>query len=216
VFADRRDGGRRLAERLLALAPERPVVVALPRGGVPVGFEVARALAAPLDVLVVRKLGAPRNPELGVGAIAEGGAAAFDVAAAVSAGMAQPSIDATLAREREELRRRVERYRVGRARVALRGRTTIVVDDGLATGLSALAAVRALRADDVARIVVAVPVGARESVAMLAAEADEVVCHTIPRQLLAVGRWYTDFSPVSDEEVMSLLAAGGGLDTAAQ
>jgi putative phosphoribosyl transferase len=216
VFADRRDGGRRLAERLLALAPERPVVVALPRGGVPVGFEVARALAAPLDVLVVRKLGAPRNPELGVGAIAEGGAAAFDVAAAVSAGMAQPSIDATMAREREELRRRVERYRVGRARVALRGRTTIVVDDGLATGLSALAAVRALRADDVARIVVAVPVGARESVAMLAAEADEVVCHTIPRQLLAVGRWYTDFSPVSDEEVMSLLAAGGGLDTAAQ
>jgi putative phosphoribosyl transferase len=213
VFADRRDGGRRLAERLLALAPERPVVVALPRGGVPVGFEVARALAAPLDVLVVRKLGAPRNPELGVGAIAEGGAAAFDVAAAVSAGMAQPSIDATMAREREELRRRVERYRVGRARVALRGRTTIVVDDGLATGLSALAAVRALRADDVARIVVAVPVGARESVAMLAAEADEVVCHTIPRQLLAVGRWYTDFSPVSDEEVMSLLAAGGGLDT---
>ena len=216
MFADRRDGGRRLAERLLALAPERPVVVALPRGGVPVGFEVARALAAPLDVLVVRKLGAPRNPELGVGAIAEGGAAAFDVAAAVSAGMAQPSIDATMAREREELRRRVERYRVGRARVALRGRTTIVVDDGLATGLSALAAVRALRADDVARIVVAVPVGARESVAMLAAEADEVVCHTIPRQLLAVGRWYTDFSPVSDEEVMSLLAAGGGLDTAAQ
>ena len=216
VFADRRDAGRRLAERLLALAPERPVVVALPRGGVPVGFEVARALAAPLDVLVVRKLGSPHNPELGVGAIAESGATAFDVAAAVSARMAQPSLDATIAREREELRRRVERYREGRARVALRGRTTIVVDDGLATGLSALAAVRALRADDVARIVVAVPVGARESVAMLAVEADEVVCHTIPRQLLAVGRWYTDFSPVSDEEVMSLLAAGGGLDTAAQ
>jgi putative phosphoribosyl transferase len=213
VFADRRDGGRRLAERLLALAPERPVVVALPRGGVPVGFEVARALAAPLDVLVVRKLGSPHNPELGVGAIAESGATAFDVAAAVSARMAQPSLDATIAREREELRRRVEHYREGRARVALRGRTTIVVDDGLATGLSALAAVRALRADDVARIVVAVPVGARESVAMLAVEADEVVCHTIPRQLLAVGRWYTDFSPVSDEEVMSLLAGGGGLDT---
>jgi predicted phosphoribosyltransferase len=214
VFADRRDGGRRLAGRLLALAPELPVVVALPRGGVPVGFEVAGALAAPLDVLVVRKLGAPRNPELGVGAIAEGGAAVFDVAAAASAGMAQAALDATLRREREELRRRVERYRGGRARIDLRGRTVIVVDDGLATGLSALAAVRALRAEGVARIVVAVPVGARESIAMLGAEADEVVCHTIPAQLLSVGRWYADFSPVSDDEVISLLAGGGGLDTA--
>jgi len=216
VFADRRDGGRRLAERLLALAPALPVVVALPRGGVPVGFEVARALAAPLDVLVVRKLGAPRNPELGVGAIAEGGAVVVDVAAAASAGMAQAALDATMRREREELRRRVERYRQGRARVDLRGRTVIVVDDGLATGLSALAAVRALRADGVARIVVAVPVGARESIAMLGAEADEVVCHTIPRQLLSVGRWYADFSPVSDEGVTSLLAGGEELDTPLQ
>jgi predicted phosphoribosyltransferase len=128
--------------------------------------------------------------------------------------MAQAALDATLRREREELRRRVERYRGGRARIDLRGRTVIVVDDGLATGLSALAAVRALRAEGVARIVVAVPVGARESIAMLGAEADEVVCHTIPAQLLSVGRWYADFSPVSDDEVISLLAGGGGLDTA--
>lgn len=214
MFADRHDAGRHLAQRLLALAPDLPVVVALARGGVPVGFEVARALAAPLDVLVVRKLGAPGNPELGVGAIAEGGAAVFDVAAAARVGMSQTALDAVMAREGEELLRRVERYREGRARVDLRGRTVIVVDDGLATGLSALAAVRALRADAAASIVVAVPVGARESVAMVAAESDEVVCHTIPRQLVAVGRWYGDFAPVSDAEVLELLAGGRGLDGA--
>jgi putative phosphoribosyl transferase len=213
VFADRRDAGRQLAQGLLALAPELPVVVALPRGGVVVGFEVARALVAPLDVLVVRKLGAPRNRELGVGAIAEGGATVCDVAAVARAGMSQQSLDATLERERHELLRRVARYREGRPRVALSGRSVIVVDDGLATGLTALAAVRALRSNRAGRIVVAVPVGARESIAMLAREADEVICHTVPPQMLAVGHWYADFSPVSDDEVLSLLAGGGDLDT---
>jgi putative phosphoribosyl transferase len=206
-FVDRRAAGQLLAERLLSLASERPVVMALPRGGVPVGFEVARALGAPLDVLAVRKLGAPGNPEFGVGAITEDGNAVVDRDTARRVGMTQELLDLTVAREVRELRRRVERYRDGRAPVDVRGRTVIVVDDGLATGLTDLAAVRALRARGAGRIVVAVPVGARESVALLAEEADEVVCHTTPRDLLGVGRWYRDFSPVSDEEVLALLSA---------
>jgi predicted phosphoribosyltransferase len=206
VFADRREAGRLLADRLAAIETAKPVVVALPRGGVPVGFEVARALAAPLDVLVVRKLGAPGNAELGVGAIAEGGSSVLDTAMARRVGMDQQALDATVEREMRELNRRVERYRAGRPPIDVRDATAIVVDDGLATGLTALAAVRALRAREARRIVVAVPVGAPESVAMVAREADEVVCHTIPRQLLAVGHWYRDFAPVPDDAVVAMLA----------
>lgn len=181
------------------------MVVALPRGGVPVGFEVAAALAAPLDVLVVRKLGAPGNPELAVGAIAEGGGVVFDASSAARTGLTQAALDTTVKAEGAELRRRVERYRGGMPALDLRGRTAIVVDDGLATGLTALAAVRALRAAGAARVVVAVPVGARESVALLGREADEVVCHTTPERLEAVGRHYHDFSAVPDEDVVELL-----------
>lgn len=206
MFADRREAGRLLADRLAAIETAKPVVVALPRGGVPVGFEVARALAAPLDVLVVRKLGAPGNAELGVGAIAEGGSSVLDTAMARRVGMDQQALDATVEREMRELNRRVERYRAGRPPIDVRDATAIVVDDGLATGLTALAAVRALRAREARRIVVAVPVGAPESVAMVAREADEVVCHTIPRQLLAVGHWYRDFAPVPDDAVVAMLA----------
>jgi putative phosphoribosyl transferase len=205
-FLDRQDAGRRLAAKLMDLADERPVVVALPRGGVPVGVEVARALGAPLEILAVRKLGAPGNPELGVGAVAEDGTGVLDPQSAGMLGMTQAMLDATLARESRELRRRVERYRDGRPSIPVSGRTVIVVDDGLATGLTDLAAVRALRKRGARRIVVAVPVGSNESVSMLAEEADQVFCLTIPQRLVGVGMWYHDFTPVSDEQVLALLA----------
>src|SRR5262249_44218769 len=162
-FLDRRDAGRRLAAALMARAHERPVIVALPRGGVPVGYEVARALDAPLEVLAVRKLGAPGNPELAVGAGAADGRGVLDRRSIERLGISGEMLDATLDEESRELSRRVERYRGGRAPLSLAGRVVIVVDDGLATGLTNLAAVRALRKRSVSRIVVAVPVGTSDS-----------------------------------------------------
>src|SRR5271165_1008858 len=205
-FLDRRDAGRRLAAELRSYAEDRPVIVALPRGGVPIAVEVARALDAPLDLLAVRKLGAPGNPELAVGAVAEDGTGVLDRRSADMLGMTAEVLEATLARESQELRRRVERYRDGRAAIPLEGRTVIVVDDGLATGLTDLAAVRALRKRGALRIIVAAPVGSSESVSMLAEEADQVLCLVIPRRLFGVGMWYSDFAPVSDEQVLALLA----------
>lgn len=205
-FVDRHDAGRRLAVELEPLAEARPVIIALPRGGVPVAFEIARVLHAPLDILAVRKLGAPGNPELGVGAVAEDGTGVLDPQSASVHGMTQATLGETLARESRELLRRVERYRDGRPSIDLRGRTVIVVDDGLATGLTDLAAVRALRKRGARRIIVAVPVGSGEAVSMLAEEADRVVCLQVPPRLLGVGMWYRDFTPVSDEQVIALLA----------
>ena len=205
-FRDRRDAGRRLAAELPDLAQEQPVVVALPRGGVPVAAEVARALGAPLEIFGVLKVGAPGNPELAVGAIAEDGSGVLDPRSAGRLGMTQAMLDEALERDAKELRRRVERYRGGRAPVAVGGRTVIVVDDGLATGLTVLAAVRALRGRGPARIVVAVPVGSDESVSMLAEEVDRVVCLMTPEPLLGVGRWYWNFTPVSDDRVIEALA----------
>ncbi len=213
-FVDRRDAGRQLAAELAPFAGEAPVIVALPRGGVPVAWEVARALNAPLDILAVRKLGAPGNPELGVGAVVEDGTGVLDPRSAATVGMTQAELEATLARESRELSRRVERYRDGRASIPVQGRTVIIVDDGLATGLSDLAAVRALRTRGAGRILVAVPVGSSEAVSMLAGEADRVICLEVPRRLLGVGMWYDDFSPVSDEEVVALLADPGWGDVA--
>jgi putative phosphoribosyl transferase len=204
-FLDRAGAGRRLAYELREFAQERPVIVALPRGGVPVAFEVARALHAPMDILAVRKLGAPGNPELGVGAVAEDGSGVFDAHSAAMLGMTEEALKTTLARESRELRRRVERYRDGRSQTPVRGRTVIVVDDGLATGLTDLAAVRALRKRGARQIIVAVPVGASGAVSMLAEEADRVVCLEVHEPLFGVGIWYHDFTPVSDEEVVALL-----------
>jgi putative phosphoribosyl transferase len=207
VFADRREAGRRMAA--LLSAGERELVVALPRGGVPVGFEVARSLGLALDVLAVRKLGAPDNPELAVGAIAEGGACVLEPGIARRAGVTRESLDAIIERETLELRRQAELFRKGRPLLDPLGRSVIVVDDGLATGLTMLAAVRALRERGASAVTVAVPVGAPESLDVLRGEADEVVCHTTPAHLLAVGFWYQDFDPVSDAEVTALL---GGAD----
>jgi predicted phosphoribosyltransferase/pimeloyl-ACP methyl ester carboxylesterase len=216
VFEDRRDAGRRLAPLLATLAPEQPIIVALPRGGVPVAVEVASALGAPLETLTVRKLGVPWNPELGIGAVAEDGSAVIDQETMRQVGMSEADLERTLQRELLELRRRTEAFRDGRPPLDVRGRTVIVVDDGLATGLSDLAAVRALRRRGAARIVVAAPVASGESVAMLRREADEVVCHTVPERLMGVGGWYRDFSQVSDEEVLRALAeAAAGAPAAA-
>jgi putative phosphoribosyl transferase len=207
VFDDRRDAGRRLAAGgLTSFAEESPFVFGLARGGVPVAAEVAAALGAPLDVLVVRKLGAPRQPELAVGAIAEDGTVVVDVDMARRAGMTQARLERTVDRETQEVRRRVERYRAGRPRLDARDRTVIVVDDGLATGLTDLAAVRFLRGCGAHRVVVAVPVGSQQAAALLRQEADEVVCLWIPEELQSVGQWYRDFSPTSDEEVLESLA----------
>jgi putative phosphoribosyl transferase len=212
-FQDRGDAGRRLAAELASLADARPVIVALPRGGVPVAVEVASALGAPLDILTVRKLSAPGNPELGVGAVAEDGTAVLDPRSAGMLGMTQATLDATLTQESRELRRRVERYRDGRPPIPINGRTVIVVDDGLATGLTDLAAVRALRKRGARHIIVAVPVGSTESVSMLAEEADRVLCLMIRQPLFGVGTWYSDFAQVSDEQVLGLLAQASARTT---
>ena len=168
VFDDRRDAGRKLGERLQPLAADEPVVVALPRGGVPVGFEVARALRAPLDVLVVRKIGAPGNPELGIGAVADDGVRVFNEDVLSSLLVSSDELEHAVARAERELRQRAQRYRGERAALDLAGRTVILVDDGLATGGSARAAARAIRKRSPARVVLAVPVGAQESIEALA------------------------------------------------
>jgi putative phosphoribosyl transferase len=205
-FADRREAGRRLAERLLPLAGEDPVVIGLPRGGIPVAEEIATALGAPLEILAVRKLGAPHNPEYGIGAIAEDGTRVLDSAALAALDIDNEMLESMLEREAAELRRRVDVYRGARAALPLAGRTVIVVDDGVATGVTDTAALRAIRRQDPRRLLLAVPVCARDSLSRLQGEADEVVCLVAPPLLYGVGQWYRDFAQVSDEEVIAALA----------
>ncbi|CAM5258729.1 phosphoribosyltransferase [Streptomyces aurantiogriseus] len=207
-FRDRRQAGRKLAE-VLRTQQEKgalpdPVVLALPRGGVAVAAEVAQVLDAPLDVLVVRKIGAPFQQELGVGAIA-GDDALFDEDALVRLGLARSELAPVVERERAELRRRERIYRQGRPAPDLRGRTAIVVDDGLATGATARAALRTVRLRAPRRVVLAVPVGAPEAVALLHAEADEVICLHTPVSFMAVGLWYEDFEQLTDDDVLEAL-----------
>jgi putative phosphoribosyl transferase len=209
LFQDREDAGRALAERLGALADEDVVVLALPRGGVPVAAEIARAIGAPMDVLGVRKLGAPMQPELAVGAIAEGDDRAVDQEVAGMLGLDDAAIDDLEAREREELARRLERYRGGRRLPDLHGRVAVVVDDGLATGSTARVACRAVRQQDPERVILAVPVASADGLASLRPEVDEIVYVDAPEDFMAVGRWYRDFGQTSDDEVLDLLAAVG-------
>ncbi|MFA1545458.1 phosphoribosyltransferase [Actinomadura chokoriensis] len=214
-YADRTEAGRVLAERLVPLGLEGAVVLALPRGGVPVGYEVARRLGSRLDVLVTRKIGYPPQPELGVGAIAEGGSPVFDGELLARLGLREDDLAATVAAERAELDRRVTAYRHGRALPEIAGRPVIVVDDGFATGGTARAAVRAMRERGPSRLVLAVPVGAAETVRALEAEVDEIVVPAAPWEFRAVGQWYRDFGQLTDDDVTAWLeraghAAGGG------
>ena len=180
-------------------------MLALPRGGVPVAFEVARALGAPLDIFLVRKLGAPRQPELAMGAIASGGVRVLNHDVVGAYGITPDEIEAVTAREQKELRRRAKAYRGDRPDVDAAGRTVILIDDGLATGSTMRAAVQALREQRPAKVIVAVPVGAAESLAALEREVDQVVCARTPTPFFAVGRWYQDFSPTMDREIRQLL-----------
>ena len=206
AFRDRRDAGRQLAARLSARAADPDLLVlALPRGGVPVGFEVARALGAPLDVFLVRKLGLPGQEELAMGAIASGGVRVLNDDVVGALGVPASVIDEVARKEEKELRRREQSYRGSRPVPDLRGRAVILVDDGLATGSTMRAAVRAVKQMGPAKVVVAVPVAAASTRDDLAEEVDEIVCATPPEPFLAVGRWYEDFSQTSDDEVRELL-----------
>jgi putative phosphoribosyl transferase len=205
VFADRRDAGRRLAAAVQHLAAAHPVVLGLPRGGVPVAFEVAQALHAPLDVIVARKLGAPDQPELAVGAIARG-ASVIDADVAAATGVTEEYLAEVAARESREVERREREYRRGRPPLDVSGRTALLVDDGLATGATARAAIAALRQQGAARIILAVPVGARESVERLRRIADQVICLEAPAAFRAVSLHYRDFRPTTDAEVAHALA----------
>ena len=208
-FQDRREAGRRLARLLERFAPEQPVVLGLPRGGVPVAFEVARALQAPLDVIVVRKLGLPSQPELAMGAIGEGGVRVLNDEVIALAGVRESQLNEVERRERAELERRASRFRGARPPTPLTGRTVIVVDDGLATGSTALAALRVARAHGARRVVLAVPVAPAETLREMLNDADEVVCVDSPANMYAIGTQYTDFAQISDDEVVHLLEATG-------
>ena len=209
-FDNRRDAGRQLAGALQHYA-NRPdvLVLALPRGGVPVAFEVAQALSAPLDVFMVRKLGVPGHEELAMGAIATGGLTVLNDSVVQGLQITPQELDRVAAAEREELARREREYRGDRPPPEVQGRTVILIDDGLATGSTMRAAAAALRQQAPARIVIAVPVSSPQTCRELGAEVDEIVCLITPEMFYAVGMWYIDFSPTTDDEVRDLLRQGG-------
>lgn len=207
-FRDRSEAGRLLAEKLKAYAQRDDVLVlALPRGGVPVGFEIARALDAPLDVLIVRELGLPQQPEFAIGALASGGACVFNQSLLAGSSLATPEIKALIAREQSELERRERAYRGQRPFPELRGRTVILVDDGMATGATMHAAVKALQTQQPAHLVIAVPVAAAETCAEFAQMQNHTsfLCLLAPVSFHAVGLWYESFPQMTDDEVRSLL-----------
>jgi predicted phosphoribosyltransferase len=211
-FTNRQEAGRELAERLQRYASRGDVIVlGLPRGGVPVAAAVADSLGAPLDVFTVRKIGVPGHRELAMGAIASGGCRVLNHELISELGISDRAVGAVIAEEERELSRRERVYRSGRPPLNVKGRVAILVDDGLATGSTMRAAVQALRDLDPASIVVAAPVGSMEACRSLEAVADEVLCARIPEYFLAVGRWYVDFSEVSDQEVTTLLRASPGV-----
>ncbi|MGH2426498.1 MAG: phosphoribosyltransferase [bacterium] len=205
TFQDRREAGRQLAVALAAYRDRRPFVLAIPRGGVIVGYEVAKALGAPLDVVVPRKLRAPFNPELAVGAVAHDGSVYLDSPLVSHLDVTEEYVREETARQLEEIRRRMQIYRGDRPPAVLEGTTSIVVDDGIATGSTMIAALRATRAARPAHLVAAIPVASAEGVAMLRREADDVVCLYTPPMFYAVGQFYVDFAQTDDAEVVELL-----------
>ncbi len=206
-YADRRDAGQALAAELEHLRDGRPLVLAIPRGGVPVGAAIAEALDADLDVVVARKIGTPSNPELAMGAVAGDGVPYVDRQLAGRLGIGDDAIAAEAARQADEVRRREAAYRADRPLPEVAGRTCIVVDDGVATGATLRVALAAVRRRGPARLVCAIPVGPADTLARLAEDADEVVCPLRPAFFMAVGEWYRDFHQVGDDEVRGLLAA---------
>jgi len=211
---DRATAGRLLAERLRQYRDERPVVLALPRGGVPVGFEIATRLGAPLDILIVRKIGAPGNPEYGLGAVVEGGTRYVDEPRVRAIGHTVRDLGPSIARETAEVERRAREFRSGRPPAEVRDRTVILVDDGVATGGTVIAALGALRARGPRRIVVALGVAPPDTIEILRREVDDLVVLLAPRMFFAVGEWYHQFSQVSDAEVHELLERSRGLSAA--
>jgi putative phosphoribosyl transferase len=206
MFRNRQHAGELLAARLEHYrAQPQTVLLALPRGGVPVAAVLARELRLPVEVLPVHKLGAPRQPELAIGAVAGDDLVVLDHDAIASMGISQREMDSAVAREREELARRRRAYEGEGVQLALRGQTVILVDDGLATGYTMLAAARFVRRQQPARIVIAVPVAPRETLDTLLPEADEIICVQVPRKMIAIGLFYEDFSQVSDEQVREAL-----------
>jgi putative phosphoribosyl transferase len=207
MLKDRTDAGRRLAQKLAAYADEAPVVVTLPRGGVPVGYEVARALEAPLDIIVVRKIGAPGQRELGIGALVDGDhpETVLNEELLRLIDVSREYLDREIKLELKEIRRRETVYRKGHPAIALGGRTVLVVDDGIATGGSIRAALRGIRRRGARKIVLAVPIAAAETLQSLRAETDEIVCLESPESFGAIGEFYRDFSQTSDDEVIALL-----------
>jgi putative phosphoribosyl transferase len=212
LFKDRADAGRKLAQELPGYGGRTDVIVlGLPRGGVPVAFEVAKALKAPLDIFLVRKLGAPSQKELAMGAIAPGGVRVLNHEVVQALNISDEIIETIAAEEQQELERREQAYRGDRPKPDVRGRTVILVDDGLATGASMRAAVIALRGQEPARIIVAVPTAAPETCEALKGEVDEIVCVATPQPFLGIGASYEEFSQMTDEEVREVLEQEGAV-----
>ncbi|QQG43182.1 MAG: phosphoribosyltransferase [Candidatus Daviesbacteria bacterium] len=205
IFTDRSEAGKRLAVKLKPYRNKNPIILALPRGGVPVGFEVAKILHAPLEVVVARKIGAPSNAELGIGAISEEGVKVLDEDTIALLGLSEDEIKDVVEREERELKRRIDFYRQGKPLPNFTGKTAILVDDGLATGVTAKAATLAVKKLNPRKIIFATPVCAKDSTAKLSTQIDSVICIFKPFEFRAVGPWYKEFKQVSDEEVVDKL-----------
>ncbi len=205
AFKDRRDGGKKLAERLGKYKGDDPLILALPRGGIETGYEVARELDAELDVIVVRKLGAPSNPEFGFGAIGAGDTRVINEQTVKRLGLSEDEIERVAEKERKELNRRLEKYRGNRELPGIEGRTVIIVDDGMATGGTAMAAVQTTRAQNPEKLILAVPVSPPDSADKLRDEVDDLICLETPSAFMAVGQWYSRFGQTSDDRVIELL-----------